>query len=90
MGALEPRAAAAADARFEAMLKNSFEIILPRPADFALAKDYLLRFETALRAGGALHLAIAANHRAGAIYTLDRPLAKAGKILGLPMGIGPV
>lgn len=89
MRSLDAQAAAEADANFETMLKHSFEIVVPTPADFAIAKDYLLRFETGLRAGDALHLAIAANRRAGAIYTLDRPLAKAGKILGLPMSTGP-
>lgn len=90
MGGLEPQAATAADAKFGALLKHSFDIKVPGPADFVLASEYLLRFETGLRAGDALHLAIAANHRAAAIYTLDRALAKAGKILGLPVSTGPV
>jgi uncharacterized protein len=46
------------------------------------------RFETGLRAGDALHLAIADNHRAAAIYSLDKALLKAGKILDLPVRMG--
>ena len=41
-----------------------------------------------LRAGDALHLAIARNHRAEAIYSLDKTMLKAGKTLGLPVSRG--
>jgi predicted nucleic acid-binding protein len=50
-----------------------------------LARRYLHTYETGLRAGDALHLAIAGNHQAAAIYSLDRTMIKAGKILGLPV-----
>jgi hypothetical protein len=40
------------------------------------------------RAGEALHLAVADNHRATVIYSLDKTLLKAGKILGLPVSTG--
>ncbi|MFG1466891.1 type II toxin-antitoxin system VapC family toxin, partial [Xanthobacter sp. DSM 24535] len=56
--------------------------------DYDLAKKFLGTFETGLRAGDALHLAIASNHQAGAIYSLDKVLFKAGKILGLPVNAG--
>jgi len=56
------------------------------PDDTALR--YLGRFETRLRAGDALHLAIANNHRAAVIYSLDRTLVDAGKILNLPVSMG--
>lgn len=58
------------------------------PTNFGLAKHYLGKFETGLRAGVALHLAIAGNHRAGAIYSLDKTLLNAGKLLGLPVSMG--
>jgi uncharacterized protein len=88
MGGLDVRAAAQADARFEAMIDESFAILLPKAEDFALAKQFLSRFETGLRAGDALHLAIAKNHQAGMIYSLDRALLKAGQVLDLPVSLG--
>jgi predicted nucleic acid-binding protein len=88
MGGLGHDAAKRADARFEAMVEESFSILLPNAEDFDLAKLCLARFETGLRAGDALHLAVAKNRRAAAIYTLDHALLKAGKILGLPISMG--
>jgi predicted nucleic acid-binding protein len=88
MGGLNARAGALADARFEAMVEDSFEVLLPNADDFGLAKRYLGMFETGLRAGDALHLAIGRNHRAGAIYTLDKALLKAGQMLDLPVSMG--
>lgn len=88
MGGLNAEAAAHADIRFESMVDESFTILLPNGNDFGLAKEYLGNYETRLRAGDALHLAIAKNHRAEAIYSLDKTLLKAGKILGLPVSTG--
>ena len=88
MGGLDVQAAARADARFEAMVDQSFSVLLPNADDFALAKRYLGRFETGLGAGDALHLAVADNHRAAVIYSLDKTLLKAGKILDLPVSMG--
>jgi hypothetical protein len=56
-------AAARADARFEILAGDSFAVLLPDADDFGLAKRYLGKFETGLRAGDALHLAIAANRQ---------------------------
>jgi len=81
MGGLDVEAAARADTRFEAMLDESFSVLLPNADDFSLAKRYLGQFETGLRAGDALHLAVANNHRAVVIYSLDKTLLKAGRIL---------
>ena len=88
IGGLDVQAASMADAQFEAMLQESFSILLPKSDDFDLAKHFLGRFETGLRAGDALHLAVANNHRAAAIYSLNKKLVKAGKILGLPVRMG--
>lgn len=88
MGGLDAQAAAQADARFEAMVDASFAILLSSADEFDLAKRYLGRFETGLRARDALHLAIASNRRAGAIYSLDKALLKAGSALGLPVSMG--
>ena len=56
----------------------------------AFAKRFLMQFETGLRAGDALHLAVAGNRGAEAIYSLDRAMIKAGKMFGLSIcsGIG--
>ena len=88
MGALSAEAAQEASDRFEALIGDSFEMLLPKGEDFNLAKEYLGHFETGLRAGDALHLAIAGNHRVEAIYTLDKTLLKAGKMLGMPVSLG--
>jgi predicted nucleic acid-binding protein len=88
MGGLDVEAALRADTRFETMVDDSFTVLLPNADDFGLAKVYLRQFETGLRAGDALHLAIAKNHHAGAVYSLDKTLTKAGKMLGLPVSMG--
>ncbi len=88
MGGLDAQAAAQADARFEVMVDDSFAVLLPNANDFSLAKQYLRKFETRLRAGDAFHLAIARNHDAETIYSLDKTLLKAGTILGLPVNVG--
>jgi predicted nucleic acid-binding protein len=80
--------ASAVDARFEALLEASFAVLLPNAEDFGLAKRYLGQFETGLRAGDALHLAIATNHGADVIYSLDKLFLKAGNLLGLPVSMG--
>ena len=88
MGGLDAPAASQADARFEAMITGSFTTLVPREQDFTLAKQYLRRFETGLRAGDALHIAIASGHGATVIYSLDKKLIKAGAMLGLPISDG--
>jgi predicted nucleic acid-binding protein len=70
------------------MVDASFTVLLPKANDFGLARQYLGRTESGLRAGDALHLAVAHNHRAAAIYSLDKTLLKAGKILRLPVSMG--
>jgi len=88
MGGLDGHAAVQAGARFESMLNVSFFVILPNSDDYSLTRQYLGKFDTGLRAGDAFHLAIASNNGARAIYTLDKGLIKAGKILGLPVKTG--
>jgi predicted nucleic acid-binding protein len=88
MGRLDPRGAAAVDARFESLISGSFAMLLPTAEDYGLAKRYIGNYATGLRAADALHLAIAANNQAEAIVTLDRGLLAAGTALGLPMSAG--
>jgi predicted nucleic acid-binding protein len=88
MESLDAPDALEACSRFETLLAGSFKIVLPDRPDFGLCAEFLSRFDTGLRAGDALHLAIAANRSASAIYTLDKGLVSAGKILGLPVRSG--
>ena len=88
MGGLSAEAAREADARFESTVEESFAVWLPNGDDFDLAKEYLGNHETGLRAGDALHLALARNHRAEAMYSLDKVLLKAGQMLGVPVSAG--
>lgn len=87
-GVLEAQAAAEGDAQFENMARESFVVALPNADDFTLAKAFLGDHESGLRAGDALHLAIASNRRAEAIYSLDRTMIRAGRTLGLPVSTG--
>jgi uncharacterized protein len=88
MSVLDAAAGERADARFEAMVDASFAVLLPNADDFGLAKRYLGKFNTSLRAGDALHLAIAGNRQAAAIYSLDKGLLMAGRLLDLPVSMG--
>ena len=88
MGGLDASAARGAGSRFETMVEESFTVLLPNRSDFDRAREWLGYFETGLRAGDALHLAIAGNRGADAIYSLDKRLIKVGKRLGLPTRAG--
>ena len=88
MSVLDAAAGARADARFEAMVDASFAVLLPNADDFGLAKRYLGKFNTGLRAGDALHLAIAGNRQAEAFYSLDKGALMAGRLLDLPVSMG--
>jgi predicted nucleic acid-binding protein len=88
MGGLEPAAARDADVEFESIIQESFVILMPTAEDFDLAKEFLSRHKSGLRAGDALHLAIAKNNRMRAIYSLDKTMLKAGRLLDLPTSAG--
>jgi predicted nucleic acid-binding protein len=88
MGGLGPKAARDVDAEFTAVAAKSFINLLPIADDFDLSMQYLRRYKSGLRAGDALHLAIAANNKAEAIYSLDNTFLKAGRKLGLPVRRG--
>ena len=77
-----------AGSRFEEMINESFMVLLPTLEDFDRAREWLGHLDTGLRAGDALHLAIAGNHSADAVYSLDKRMIAAGKQLGLPTSAG--
>jgi len=69
--------------KFEQMMANSCQVIIPEASDFDLAAQFIQKFQTGLRAGDALHLAIAKNHDITSIYTLDVKLAQAASLLNI-------
>ncbi len=75
-------------AEFETLLQESCQVWLPSAADYQLARTLLARFDTGLRGGDALHLAIARNQGADKVLTLDEGLLKAAKLLKLPAARG--
>ncbi len=88
MKVLDEAAAEAVSERFERFIVTSFDVLPLRAEDFELARRYVLNFSTGLRAGDALHLAIAANAGVSSLLTLDRGMLKAGKLLKLPVASG--
>jgi predicted nucleic acid-binding protein len=88
MGLLAPSAATRADTQFEAIVTETFVVLLPTAADFDLCKQYLGRFASGLRAGDALHLAIATHHNVSGFYSFDRKLQKAARHAGLQVNAG--
>ena len=88
MGGMDIVGAGYATTQFDAIIAESFTVLLPGPEAFDLARQYLAHYESGLRGGDALHLAIARTHRATAIYSLDRVLIKAGDLFGLPVSAG--
>lgn len=87
-GRIDGRFADEVTARFEGLLAGTFAILLPTAADFTLARQWLADPTRGLRAGDALHLAIAGNNDARAIFTFDKNMLRAGRELGLVMSTG--
>lgn len=88
MGGLNAEAAREVGGEFEAVAQASFVVLLPTGDDYELARQYLGRHQSGLRAGDALHLAISHNHGCDRTYSLDNALLKAGQLLGLSMTRG--
>lgn len=88
VGELSASEAGAVSHKFTQVLAEYFQILLPTAADYASATRFLEVPKTGLRAGDAFHLAIAANHGAKKIFTLDQGFIKAGKQLKLPVSSG--
>lgn len=73
---------------FERISHTQFVILTPSQADYRMAERFLRNFATGLRAGDALHLAIAKNNGASHVYSLDQGLIKAAAMLEIPVGSG--
>ena len=78
---LEQRAAALA--MFNKLVAESFTVLGVTGGQFRAAAKFANQHALGLRAGDALHLAIASEHGA-AVHTLDQRLAEAGPALGVP------
>lgn len=67
---------------FQEIAEESFSILLPSAKDYVLASQFLMHFDTGLRAGDALHLAIAHEHQL-TLLTLDKLMLSAAQVLGI-------
>lgn len=88
MGGLAEGDARKVIGQFDELVDASFRVLVPMVADYELAKVYIQHFDSKLRAGDALHLAIAHNHSATMLYTLDQGLLDAAKPLKVPASRG--
>jgi predicted nucleic acid-binding protein len=66
---------------FEKLAAESLHVHVPTRADYVRATAFLGEYGLGLRAGDALHLAIAYNEAAKAVYSLDRLFVSAGRKL---------
>lgn len=72
---------AASQAMFNRMAAENLTVLPVKSVHFRSAAQFVDQFALGLRAGDALHLAVASDHGA-AVCTLDRRLAEAGPVLG--------
>lgn len=75
---------AAAIAAFNRLVTESFTVSAITSAHFRTAARFVDHHTLALRAGDALHLAVAAELGA-TVHTLDKRVASAGPALGVPV-----
>jgi predicted nucleic acid-binding protein len=72
---------------FDDTLERRFVIWRPDVEDYDRARACVLRFDSGLRSGDAMHLAIAAN-RDAELISLDRLLLRAARTLGIKASPG--
>ena len=82
-GQIELAHRAGALAAFNRLVAESFGIVPVTGGHFRTAARFADQYELGIRAGDALHLAVAAAQGA-TVHTLDRRLAEAGTALGVP------
>lgn len=75
---------------FPEFLEKSMALFLPQIHEFTEARKFLEMPNISLRAGDALHFAIAAHTKCERVYTLDREMIKAGLLLGIPVESGSI
>ncbi len=81
-GHIEPPHRAAILSQFNRWIVESLDVLPVERAHFRAASRFVDQFALGLRAGDALHLAVAAD-RGAIVATLDRKLASAGAVLGV-------
>ena len=81
-GQLTAKQRADALALFNALVEESFSCLDITQRDFHTAARYADQYQIALRAGDALHLAVAANHGTQ-LVTLDKGLSAAADAIGV-------
>ncbi|HWL67585.1 MAG TPA: type II toxin-antitoxin system VapC family toxin [Geminicoccus sp.] len=74
---------AAALATFNQLIPDSFTVLPVTAGAFPVAATFVDQHLLGLRAGDALHLAVASAHGA-TVHTLDHRLAEAGPAVGVP------
>lgn len=74
---------AASLAMFNRLVAESLTVLAVGSQHFRMAAKFVDQHRLGLRAGDALHLAVAGEQGA-TVHTLDRLLAKAGPVLGVP------
>jgi uncharacterized protein len=87
-GRIDDAYACEVTARFETLVPGTYYVLSPTVADFTLARQWLADPARGLRAGDALHLAVASNNDARVIFTFDKNMLRAGRELGLAMSTG--
>lgn len=75
-------------AAFRLVAKEYFTCLQVATADFNMAAEFLERWNLGLRAGDALHLAVARSSGARQLLTLDEKLLEAAKSLRIPASTG--
>lgn len=92
MSGLREEEALAAEGMCDDLIRDVFRVLRPGHDDFVLAGNYIRHYATALRTADALHLAIARNHGADLVLSLDKGMLKAAAMMGVRAsnGIGDV
>ena len=75
---------------FEADCSDTYTILKVSSLDFQLATSLLRQDKTTLRAGDALHLAIARNRQVQSFLTLDKALTTTAQAFGLAVSNGGI
>jgi uncharacterized protein len=65
----------------ENLAMESLHVLTPTRADYTRARQMLMQHQAGLRAGDALHLAVAEGEGVEAVYSLDKRFIKAGQKL---------
>lgn len=74
--------------RLDRLIAENFRVVAPTEDDFAMAAQMLRKPHSGLRAGDALHLAIARGIGATRVLTMDRTMISAAAILNIPASDG--